>query len=563
MKKLNGAQIVAIITFVLPPSMVSTIAFLAGVFDFDALLKLMLSWPILVFLMPFVVGVPVILHQFFRTADSYMKSKDFEKLKSIRKKIIFFYLFSSFGSAFTAIPICYYNGFSASETTYGTLIAVCYVFAASVPLSVKFLLEVDKVFKDIPTEFLPITSIRLKVLAVNLSITTGGGALLLVAIHCLLWRFESFPELGVTPEVIFYRLIAIISIIVVFQIIPNMIINTSNIRDIKRIKRFVEEMSNKDLTTEISLHSRDEFGEISERLNTLNRNFKNVLNTLKRNTAHLFHSSVELRSLSSTLSVTSNGQAANAEEIAASVEETSANLAASTENAEESVNMSSSTHDSVQSGQELIIGTQKNVKDISEKVVIIQELADQTNLLAINAFIEAANAGDHGKGFAVVAEEIRKLADRSGSGAKEIENVVKNITNNAEKNKSLSSTTKSNFSILKKEILNVKTANNEISSAMNEQKSANQLILDSIINLKALINTVGSELQIQSKEGENIKIMLEDLKIVSKEISTAMQEEKSALIEAATATEEVSGISNNLQGVSKSLQDNFKNFKTD
>lgn len=424
MNRLSGAHIIAIITFLLPPSLVATIAFLAGIFSFEKLITLMMSWPMVAFLFPFVIGVPLIIDRMLIMSRKFIGKKQFDQLKPLRARIIWFYQASSLGSAFMAIPICYYNGLTSTEITYGTLIAICYVFSASVPLSVKFLQESDKQFKGIPIQYIPIIPVRFKTFAVNISIAVGGGTLFLVSLHCLLWRLESSPELGFTTELIFYRFLTIVCIVVIFQIIPNVLMTNSNIHDISEIKRFVDKFSGKDLSVEIALHSRDEFGEISERLNILKENFRNVLQVLKQNTKSIHQSSVELNALSGTLSETSSGQAANAEEIAASVEQTSANIAASTEKAEESVNVSKSTYESIDSGHALIVSTEENVNKISEKVEIIQQLAEQTNLLAINAYIEAANAGVDGKGFAVIAKEIRALADRSKVSAEEISDLA-------------------------------------------------------------------------------------------------------------------------------------------
>ena len=91
----------------------------------------------------------------------------------------------------------------------------------------------------------------------------------------------------------------------------------------------------------------------------------------------------------------------------------------------------------------------KNSSQIVEMVQLIMDISEQTNMLAMKAAIEAAHAGDYGKGFAVVAEEIRKLADKSASSAKEIQNVVKDIYSNIHNNLELANKSNESFFVLK------------------------------------------------------------------------------------------------------------------
>ena len=77
-------------------------------------------------------------------------------------------------------------------------------------------------------------------------------------------------------------------------------------------------------------------------------------------------------------------------------------------------------------------GLGQKIEDVNKFVQLISEIAEQTNLLALNAAIESARAGEHGRGFSVVAQEVRKLADRSNQAAKEVKNIIIEITEHSD-----------------------------------------------------------------------------------------------------------------------------------
>lgn len=108
------------------------------------------------------------------------------------------------------------------------------------------------------------------------------------------------------------------------------------------------------------------------------------------------------------------------EEISSSMEEMNATVGQNADNAKETASIAEKAAKDAEDGAKSVIATVKAMNDIAEKIGIIEEIARQTNMLALNAAIEAARAGDAGKGFAVVAAEVRKLAERSQTAAKEI-----------------------------------------------------------------------------------------------------------------------------------------------
>jgi methyl-accepting chemotaxis protein len=248
----------------------------------------------------------------------------------------------------------------------------------------------------------------------------------------------------------------------------------------------LSEVAKGNFTVKADVKSKDEVGMLGNSLNATLLSLRGSIKKVSDAVMVVSSGATELSASAEQMSATTNEIAKSEEmlhqvtdsvasatvEFMASVEEVANNVKVSVDHANESVaqaKIGSEDAKTTTEGMNLIHAFSKK---IAEAVKVIQELATQTNLLSLNAAIEAAKAGEQGKGFAVVAEEVRKLAERSATAAKEIEKIIHD-TQSAVSN-GVASVDNITGAIKKMEVSITKVAKvvNEIGGATREQTHA-------------------------------------------------------------------------------------------
>lgn len=377
---------------------------------------------------------------------------------------------------------------------------------------------------------------------------------------------SSYKENELVYKASLSKIVVIIFLGVVLAILFGTIISMFISKQLNKVVKFAEALGEGDLTHSIKLDSKDEIGSLGAALNKASENIKKLISEIMNGAGDISASSEEfsatVEEVSSKMEVVNESStqiskgtedlSATIEEVNASTEEISANANGLSERAGNAV---SSVKDiekrasdiKERAGKELEKSTalykekQSHILKAIEDAKVVDEvkimadsigsIAEQTNLLALNAAIEAARAGEHGKGFAVVADEVRKLAEQSAKAVTDIQNMVVQVQSAVEGLSQsgqevleyLVTNVEPNYQLLKNTGVQYGKDAEFVSSIIDDISSSSKQMNDVVDQVSSAIQTVSSTAEESASSSEEILSSINEITQAVNDIAKSAQ----------------------------------------
>ncbi|MFO6422738.1 methyl-accepting chemotaxis protein [Motilimonas sp. KMU-193] len=262
-----------------------------------------------------------------------------------------------------------------------------------------------------------------------------------------------------------------------------------------------------DLTARVPVETQDEIGQLAESFNTFVEKIQQTITEVIISSNAVRAEMTNIQSITQGVAQGASNQQFESDAVATAVHELSATSETVSQNAEDAAHASQDADNEATSAKRIISTTVVSIQSLSNELQqaaqvintlehdvgniasildVIRGIADQTNLLALNAAIEAARAGEQGRGFAVVADEVRSLASKTQASTGEIQNMIEKLQNGA------------------KQAVSVMTSSQESGQQTATQASEAGASLDTIVNAIAMINDINIQIATAAKEQNHV-----------------------------------------------------------
>jgi methyl-accepting chemotaxis protein len=441
----------------------------------------------------------------------------------------------------------------------------------------------------------------------------GKEVIALGRIPLLNWYIAAFEPItqdmyfNSTMTLVFAAMLAVV--LLIFAIFNFFIAST--LKPLNNIMEVLKGISaDWDLTRQLVIHREDEFGELVGFFNMTFGRIKDLLTVIRNKAGSLSDTGSELASnmletAAAVHEITSNiqnmgGRASNqssgvtetrgaTERIMASIGHLNDHILAQSESVSQSSSAIEEMLANIRSVAETLVKNTENVNSLAEaadvgrsdlqKVAediqeiareseglleinsVIENIASQTNLLSMNAAIEAAHAGEAGRGFAVVADEIRKLAESSAEQSKTISTILRKIKTSIDSITQSTDVVIKRFGVIEQEVQIVSNQEAGIRGAMEEQESGSRHILDAVSKLNELTILVKQGSEEMTAEGQGVLRQNRDLEEIAEEMAHGMEEMAKGADQINIAVIRVNEISGENKANIDALNDEVSKFK--